>query len=378
MFDLSMSLQKKRITISVISDLTTDQRVIRISETLQEMGFEVSVIARSFHNSLPLGNYTFKANRIKCHFRKGILQYAEFNFKLFFKLLFCKTDYLLANDLDILIPNFVCSRLRSKKIIYDTHEYFTGVPELKDSHAKRKVWKLAEDFIFPKLKTVYTVNDSVKNKYQEEYKNHISVVRNVPVTTSYTKIEMPEKWKNKTVLMMQGAGINVGRGGMELLEAMKYLPEKFMLVMIGSGTQWEDIKQKKVDWNLTDRVEMIDKLPPEKLKGYTPLAHIGFSLDSFNDLNCLYNLPNKIFDYMHAGVPVIATAIPEVKRIIDEYQCGISLESNEPKMIAAAINKLMADEEAYNFYKNNCSIAAKELCWENESKKLKAIYDPFL
>ena len=373
-----MSLPKKRIIVSVISDLTTDQRVIRIAETLQEMGFDVNVIARSFYNSLPPGNYTFKAKRIKCYFRKGIMQYAEFNCKLFFNLFFCKTDYFLANDLDVLIPNYICSQLRSKKIFYDTHEYFTGVPELKNSPAKRKVWKLAEDFIFPKLRTVYTVNDSVKNKYQQEYGNEIGVVRNVPVTTTHQKKEMPEAWKNKTVLMMQGAGINVGRGGLELLEAMKYLPEEYILIMIGSGTQWEDIKQKRAEWKLADRVELIDKLPPEKLKEYTPLAHIGFSLDSFDDLNCLYNLPNKIFDYMHAGVPIIATAITEVKRIIEKYKCGVCLESNSPEEIAAAINKLMADKETYNFYRDNCISAAKELCWENESKKLIAIYEPFL
>jgi len=373
-----MISKKQRITASVISDLTTDQRVIRICETLQQMGFEVTVIARSFHNSLPLDKYTFNATRIRCHFRKGIMQYAEFNFKLFFRLLFCKTDYFLANDLDVLIPTFICGRLRNKKIFYDTHEYFTGVPELRNSPAKRKVWKMAEDFIFPKLTTVYTVNDSVKNKYREEYANEIGVIRNVPVTTPPPEKEIPDRWKNKIVLMMQGAGINVGRGGMELLEAMKFLPDNYLLVMIGSGTQWNDIKVKRQEWNLAERVEMIDKLPPSQLKKYTPLAHIGFSLDSFDDLNCLYNLPNKIFDYIHAGVPVIATGIPEVKRIIDEYKCGICLTTNDPKAIAGAVTELLAENDKYNFYRENCIAAAKELCWENESKKLVAIYQPFL
>ena len=373
-----MTKKKKRITVSVISDLTTDQRVIRICETLQAMGFEVNVIARSFNNSLPLDAYTFRATRIRCSFRKGIMQYAEFNFKLFFRLLFCKTDYFLANDLDVLIPNFICSRLRGKKIFYDTHEYFTGVPELRHSPAKRKIWKMAEDFIFPKLKTVYTVNDSVRNKYRQEYGNEIAVIRNVPVTTPLPEREMPERWKNKTILMMQGAGINVGRGGIELLEAMKYLPQNYLLVMIGSGTQWDDIKLKRDEWKLTERVEMIDKLPPLQLKKYTPLAHIGFSLDSFDDLNCLYNLPNKIFDYIHAGVPLIATAIPEVKRIIDEYKCGVCLTTNEPKAIAGAVTELLADDTTYNFYRENCVAAARVLCWENESKKLIALYEPFL
>lgn len=371
-------MSSKTITVSVISDLTTDQRVIRISATLQKMGFNVSVIARSFKNSLPLDVYPFKATRIQCFFRKGIMQYAEFNFKLFFKLMFCKTDYLLANDLDVLIPNYFISKLQNKFLFYDTHEYFTGVPELKNSHIKRKIWKFFENSIFPKLKVVFTVNDSVKNKYFEEYHNEISVVRNVPVTRKINPIKLPKKWENKIILLLQGAGVNEGRGGLELLEAMKYLPENYLLVFIGSGTQWEIIKQKRIEWSLQDKVEMIDKLPPAELQKYTGLAQIGFSLDSFDDLNCLYNLPNKIFDYMHAGVPIIATAIPEVKYIIEKYKCGVLIESNNAKTIAAAVNNIIGDKNTYEWYKLNCINAAKELCWENESKKLERIYQPYL
>lgn len=368
----------KKITVSVISDLTTDQRVIRICASLQKMGFTVLVIARSFNDSLPLDTYPFEATRINCYFRKGIMQYAEFNFKLFIKLLFCKTDYLLANDLDVLIPNYAICKMRRKILFYDTHEYFTGVPELRESHTKRKIWKIFEDVIFPKLKVVYTVNDSVKNKYFEEYGNPIGIVRNVPVTKKLEPYDLPVKWQNKTILLLQGAGINEGRGGLELLEAMKFLPDNYLLLFIGSGTQWNTIKQKRIEWQLENKVEMINKLPPKELQKYTALAHIGFSLDSFEDLNCLYNLPNKIFDYMHAGVPIIATAIPEVKIIMDKYNCGIAIESNDAATIIDAIKKMMDNKEGYEIFKMNCLKAATELCWENESKKLETIYQPYL
>ena len=92
----------KKITVSITSDLTTDQRVIRICTTLQQMGFDVKVVARGFKDSLALDIYPFTATRIKCFFRKGFLQYAEFNTRLFFALAFAKTDYYLANDLDTL------------------------------------------------------------------------------------------------------------------------------------------------------------------------------------------------------------------------------------------------------------------------------------
>jgi glycosyltransferase involved in cell wall biosynthesis len=371
-------MNKKRIAVSVISDLTTDQRVIRICNTLQQMGFEVTVIARGFNNSLPLEKYFFSAKRIRCFFRKGILQYAEFNWKLFWKLLFIKTDYFLANDLDVLIPNYLISKWRKKHLFYDTHEYFTGVPELANSAAKRKTWKFFENWIFPKLATVYTVNESVKNKYTEEYGNKIEVIRNVPVTSKTENKARPPHWEGKIILLLQGAGINQGRGGIELLEAMKHLPSNYLLVLIGSGNQWHLIKEKRIEWKLEGSVEMIEKLLPSELKKYTPLADIGFSLDSFDDLNCRYNLPNKIFDYIHAQVPIIATAIPEVKKIIEQYACGICINNYNPENIATTIKQMVNDTSTYQQYKKNCHIAAKALCWENEANTLIAIYQPYL
>ena len=371
-------MKRKHIAVSVISDLVTDQRVIRICNTLQQAGFNVTVIARTFSNSLPLDKYLFRAERIHCYFRKGMLQYAEFNLKLFWKLLFMQTDYLLANDLDTLIPNYVLSKWKRTALFYDTHEYFTGVPELRDSPFKKKVWKFFENLIFPRLKTVYTVNESVKKMYEQEYGNDIKVVRNVPVTTEVKSIAMPAGWQHKTILLMQGAGVNQGRGGMELLEAMKYLSDAYLLVFIGSGNQWNLIKEKRTEWQLESKTIMMDKMPPGLLRQYTAIAHIGFSLDSFEDLNCLYNLPNKIFDYIHGNVPVIATGIPEVKKIIEQYQCGICINSNNPLLIAKTIENMMQNRQTYQAYRQHCAHAAKELCWEKESVILTAIYQPYL
>ena len=371
-------MAKKTITVSVISELTTDQRVIRICTTLYRMGFDVKVIARQFSDSLPLDTYPFKAERLYCYFKKGFLQFAEFNTKLFFKLLFVKTDYFLANDLDALVPNYIVSRLKKKQIFYDTHEYYTGVPELKNSPFKKAVWKFFENRIFSKLPVVYKVNESIKNKYEQEYGNNIAVIRNVPVTTIITPKPVPDHWKGKIILLMQGIGIHPGRGGMELLETMKYLPDNYYLVYIGGGTQWETIAKMRKEWRLEDRVEMISKVPPSELKQYTPLANLGFTLDGFENVNYLFNLPNKIFDYIHAGVPVVATPIPEVKIIIEQYQCGICLLSQKPKDMAKQIEALMNDTQQYQLFKKNTIPAAKELCWENEEQKLIAIYRPYL
>lgn len=373
-----MSSPRKRIIVSVISDLATDQRVIRIAATLQEMGFEVFVIARSFKTSLPLESYPFKASRIRCYFSKGTLQYAEFMTKLFFRLLFKKTDYFLANDLDTLLPNFWVSRLRGKYLFYDTHEYFTGVPELTASPMKKKVWKKLEDYIMPRLKTIYTVNDSVKREYESEYNVHLSVIRNLPVTVNVTPAPVPEHWRGKIILLAQGAGLNEGRSCIEMIDALPLLDDRFHLVFIGGGNAWEKLKKRRKEMQLEHRIDMMEKMLPSKLKSFTPLAHLGMSLDNFTDKNFLYNLPNKIFDYMQAGVPVFATAIPEVKRIIDQYDCGITVSDTSPQHIAKVVTELMNDETRYARLKANALAASREFCWEKEQVKLRAIYQNFL
>jgi len=159
---------------------------------------------------------------------------------------------------------------------------------------------------------------------------------------------------------------------------MKHLPDHYLLVFIGSGNQWEIIGQKRAAWQLQKKVLMMGKMQPGTLKEYTRLAQIGFSLDSFEDLNCRYNLPNKIFDYIHAGVPVIATGIPEVKKIIEQYDCGSCISSSDPLLIAKTIEAMMADKPVYENYKLNCAKAARDLCWEKESAQLISIYQPYL
>ncbi len=370
--------KRKKITVSVITDLATDQRVIRICTTLQSMGFTVHVIARELPDSLPLEKYAFTASRIRCYFTKGTAQYAEFMTKLFFRLLFTKTDYWLANDLDTLLPNYLVSKLRGKYLFYDTHEYFTGVPELDYSPFKKKIWKRIEDWIFPKLKTVYTVNCSVKNEYENEYNVPVRVIRNVPFTTQIIPAPLPEHWKNKIILLAQGAGLNEGRSCIEMIDAMPYLEERFHLVFIGSGNYWEQLKQRRKDLHLEHRIDMMERMLPSVLKTYTPLAHLGISLDSFNHKNFLFNLPNKVFDYIHAGVPLFATAIPEIKHIVDEYKCGICITDTSPKAMAEQITALFDNDDHYLFLKKNTKQAAKELCWEKEEEKLKEIYRSFV
>lgn len=369
-------MKRKRVIVSVISDLVSDQRVHKVCSFLHENEFDVQLIGRRTKKSLPLQKRDYKAQRIRCFFKTGVLKYAEFNFFLFCKLLFKKTDLLISNDLDTLVPNYILSKLRRKKLFYDTHEYFTGMPELQNKPLKKKIWKGIEKFILPRLKHIYTVSKSIADQYDKDYGIKIKVVRNVPaysgIPQGTTESHFPV---GKTILLLQGSGINKDRGAEELIQSMKLLPDNFLLVLIGAGESWEDLKKLSLTLDLESKVSFIEKVPFPELKAYTSNAYLGFSLDKPLSINYQLSLPNKIFDYIHAGVPVVASEIKEVKKILDQYQVGATINEVTPQNIAKIVLEIFNNRQQYETWKQHTAKAAEDLCWQKEQLVLKEIFE---
>jgi len=365
----------KRIVVSVISDLATDQRVHKVCTYLHQKGYAVTLIGRRFKASIPLDKRVYKTERLVCYFKKGIAQYAEFNFKLFIILITKRADIFLANDLDTLVPNYINTLLRNKKLVYDSHEYFIGTPELQQKPFKRKLWQSVEAFLLPKLKQAYTVNQSIADLYKQQYGIEMKVVRNVPFCQQPVVAPTLQHFPaNQFILLLQGAGINKDRGAEELIASMQFLPEPFHLVIIGSGDAWQDLQIQTRRLGLTDRIQFIAKVPFTKLKAYTKAAHLGLTLDKPSCLNYQLSLPNKLFDYIQAGVPVLASEITEVKQIIDSYNIGMYIKEITPQHIADAILWIYNNKAVYEKWKQNVVHAAREFCWEKEQQVLNEIF----
>ena len=170
------------------------------------------------------------------------------------------------------------------------------------------------------------------------------------------------------MILLQGAGINVDRGAEELIDAMDYL-DGAVLYIIGSGDVWEVLEKKIKDNNLSDKVKLIRKLPKPELMHYTFNADIGLSIDKDSNLNYHYSLPNKFFDYIQAGVPILASQLPELSALINTYQIGSFIKSHEPKAIANAISEMLKSEKL-KIWRENTKKASEELNWANEKQKL--------
>ena len=362
----------KKAVVSVINDLVSDVRVFKTCSVLQSLGYEVTLIGRKLPASPDIPeDWTFKTRRMKLLFKSGILFYMFFNLRLFLRLLFTKTDLLFANDLDTLGPNYLLSKLKRVPLVYDSHELFCEVPELMHTPFKKKVWETLEQFILPKLKHCITVNQSIADFYEKKYGCKMAVVRNIPPDISIQTIKSKEELgiaQKKYVFILQGAGINIDRGAEELVQSMAYTRDALLLI-IGSGDVWEKLELLIEKGGLSDKVKLMKRLPKKELMQYTMHADVGISIDKGTNLNYRYSLPNKLFDYIQAGIPVLASRMNEIERIVTEYQIGDFINNHNPEHIASKLME-MAENPKRKEWKQNLIGAKNALNWETEQKVL--------
>lgn len=365
--------------VSVINDLVTDQRVHRTCTVLTDAGFDVLLVGRRMKNSASVKNRSYKTYRMRLIFEKGPLFYSTFNFRLFLFLLFHKTDILFANDLDTLLPNYIIHKLKRVPVIYDSHEYFTEVPELVNRKKVQNIWKRIEKSIFPKLKDVITVNDSIASLFKKEYGIRPQVIRNISIKPkdvakkTRKDLGLPE---DNYLLVLQGSGINIQRGAEEMVEAMQWVPNAFLLI-IGGGDVLEKLKELTEEFRVQNKIMFFPKMEYSKLLEYTSLADLGLTLDKDTNINYRYSLPNKLFDYISCGVPVLASPLTEVKKIIEQFDIGDFIADHQPSNIAQKVNEILGNQQVLEKWKKNCSFASSELTWEKESEKLKKIFSKY-
>jgi glycosyltransferase involved in cell wall biosynthesis len=372
-------MKKKKAIISVINDLVTDQRIAKTADVLVDLGFEVLMVGRRKFDSPRMPQRNYETIRMQLLWEKGPFFYAEYNIRLFFLLLSRPADLLVSNDLDTLLPNYLVHKIKRVPIIFDSHEYFTETPELVHRPKVQRIWKWIEKMIVPKLKHCITVNTSIAELFEVKYHIPFKVVRNIPQRRE--KIDIPKRKElelpeDRYILLLQGSGINIQRGAEEAVEAMQYI-DNVLLLIVGGGDVLPVLKNMVSELKLESKVKFVGRQTPEKLFGFTANSDLGLTIDKDTNINYRYSLPNKLFDYIHAGVPVLASPLVEIKNIIQHYEVGEFITSHDPHHIAETINSLFSDEARLKKYKLNTIKASEELDWEKEKNTLIEIFAPY-
>lgn len=358
---------EKTIFVAVTNDVSTDYRVHKVCEYLAKKKYLLTVYGRVLPNTIEVDRF-YKVIRKKHFFNNNFLFYAEYNIRLFLFLLKNKYHVILANDLDVLPACFFASKFKKVELVYDSHELFSEGPELQGRKFVQNFWRKLENYFLPKIKKQYTVSQSIAEFYKQRHQNNMGVIRNIPLLNDKEiseKVSFPTK--NKTILY-QGV-LNPGRGIKPMIKALHFI-ENLDLIIIGYGKVEEELKEFVLQQNMQNRVHFLGRIERDKLFNYTRLATLGMVLEEPLGLSFQYSLPNKLFDYIHAELPIVAGNLPEISRIIKKHEVGVLVTDYSPETIAKTVQNLLNDSTLYSRIKANQKKAKEELCWEIESKKL--------
>lgn len=279
-----------------------------------------------------------------------------------------------AHDLNTLIPAYIASRIRGTRLIYDAHEISTD----RAGWGNKRFWYFVEKLLIRKADAVITTNLTRAQYFKETYGIPLpTLVHNVP---EYINIKSSNLIRDKLsipanvpVILYQG-GIQRERGLENLILSMN-LVEGGVLVLIGDGALKKTLVQMVYEQSLEDRVYFMDAVPMNQLLYYTASADIGMQVLQNTCFNHYSACSNKLFEYIMAGIPVIASDLPEMRKVIDSTKTGILIDPSEPKNIAEAINRLLLDKQLYDLCRKNTRKASMIYNWDKEKNNLLMLYN---
>ncbi len=388
-----MAVAPPQIIFTVTNDLTYDQRMQRICSSLAKVGYSVLLVGRELPGSLPLDEHPYRQVRLKCRFNEGKLFYGEYNW-LLRRFLSAEVEKLIQNhpsiaicaiDLDTILPCLRVSKKYNLLRVYDAHELFTELTEVKRRTLVYKIWQRIEQSAVPQFQHGYSVNQFIVDELKRRYNVEYEVIRNLPKKKddrSQMTADRPGSIANpefpipdSPFFLYQGA-VNEGRSFETLIPAMKMVNAS--LVIAGDGNFFEQAKQLAAEHKVEDKVIFLGYVKPADLKQLTPKAFAGITLFENTGLNQYYSLANRFFDYINGGIPQLCVDYPEYAVINQRYETALLTNNLSPGGISNALNKLLEDPVLYKKLKDNCAAAANELCWEKEEEKLLNFWNAIL
>ena len=197
------------------------------------------------------------------------------------------------------------------------------------------------------------------------------VIRNIPaLQKAEDKVDL-RKMLNispaKIILLYQGVILD-GRGISLIFDALKAFPET-VLVFLGDGVMKEKYKREAVQKGVIDRVYFAGMIKQTELINYTASADIGMALIENISVSYYHALPNKLFEYIMAELPILSCELPQMKKIVEEYRVGEAVNIEKPGIIIRTLQNWLNDKSILEEYKKNCKSASLELNWQAEYER---------
>ena len=363
----------------VFSDLNFDYRVFREATSLTQAGHQISIIAPAFSTTPLRGWDDFEIHLISMDRTRSLrVLYPLFWRRARHLLLSIRADAYHAHDLDSLWPATRAARRRQVPLIYDSHEFWIEQSSLVHRPSIRAFWAHLEGHLVPRTTHVITVSDSIARSLQELYQlETVTVLRNLPlyrtpVETRRIHAELgldPDRF----IALYQG-GFLTGNGLSEQIEALAEV-DGVTLVLIGDGPCEAALKAQVQQAGLEEKVYFIPRVPFGELHSYTCAADLGLCLIKGTGKSFYYSMPNKMFEYMMAGLPVLASDFPEMRSVVQASGAGLVVDPQNLAAIRQCIQGLLDEPTRIQQYGEAALRAARHYNWEREADKLIQLYN---
>jgi len=368
----------KKINIGFLGNIYFDTRTFNLYKSLKDSEHEVKFIGYDWltENFKSIREDSIKITKLNK--RISIIFYLYFFVSQLIDFLKIKTDIYVSSDFYSLPASVIAAKLKHAKVYYDSREIYTELPALENRPVLKKIFMTIEKFFIKKVEVVFTTGE-MDSEYLERLFNinNTCLLRNLPLMAKeikpvdyYKLYTLPS---DSTVILYQGIIVH-GRGIETIFRAVAK-DETIYLVIVGGGEDIEYYKSLTYKMNINQRVIFAGKIPQTELLNYTAGAFAGLSLIDNISINNKYALPNKLFEYIMSGVPVIVSDLIQMEKVVNEYEIGAVIkESNEDELLAK-LSQWKGNKELYNNLKENCLKASKELNWDNEFSKIKVLFN---
>ena len=375
-----------RIANVVLNDFTRDNRVLKMSRSLAEAGHEVTVVALHVAGlSWEEKADGFRVVRTRILTARlprgtvfGALKMAELALRLVWS--WRKVDAWHCNDIEAFVLGWCAQRLNPRlQLIYDCHEF--EAERNAKSRLERRMVAWLERRMIRRASAVITVSPSIAKAYRERYARfglpEVHLVRNIPEVRPPAADGIPPDHfrsrfsipKGDFIALYQGA-FTYNRGLETALEAMRGLEDSGIhLVLMGYGPLQHLVDEAASDMS---HVHVHPAVPYAEVLAHTRSADVGLVSVKPTCLSYLYCLPNKLFEYLLAGVPVLSNDLPDCRQLIEDFHAGRTVEADTPDNWREAL--LAMKEAGTAEFKPGLEMAGQQLNWADESKVLQSVY----
>lgn len=370
--------KQKSVTISFLGNANFDTRVANLTNSLIKDGNKVKVI--SFDWTTPNFNTVIGDTSIYKLVKKknSIAYYLKFLAILFKQLKKTNSSIYIAEDIFTLPVVTFIAKMNGAKLYYNSREFYAFLAGLRNKPKTQSIIRILENFFIKKVDKVFVTGQGDAEFLQEYYGiNNTVVVRNLPLKQIATEKKDFRKMLNisesSTILLYQGV-ILEGRGFEPLLNAMKNIND-CDLVVLGAGIFKNKYELLAEDLGIKNRVHFLGNIDQSELINYTAGADIGLSLIENISKSYYYALPNKLFEYIMAELPVLVSDLPQMKKIVEDYSVGEIANIENIEELTITLRGFISNKTKLNNYKQKTIVASEELNWQKEYQKVKHLFE---